>query len=124
MRDRPTGAGYIPHRFCSHQRFSTKSDHGRDQEVSPVRKRCHTSRTALGLIEVCSQLLFSSASSTTALISPRSHRSKGSVNPRLGRFTISLGNSTPRLASSRLFGKLPCNFLFPGIRKQASTIGR
>jgi hypothetical protein len=40
------------HRFCSHQFFSTNSDHGRDQEVSPARKRVHTSRTALTLIGI------------------------------------------------------------------------
>ena len=47
-----TGVGDAIYRFCSHQRFSTKSDHGRDHEVSPARKRFHTSRTALALIEV------------------------------------------------------------------------
>ena len=49
---RQTGVGDALHKFCSHQRFSTKSDHGRDQEVSPARKRFHTSRTAQVLIDV------------------------------------------------------------------------
>jgi len=40
------------YKFCSHQRCSTNRDHGRDQEVSPARKRFQTFRTAPTSIEV------------------------------------------------------------------------
>src|ERR1035438_5550094 len=42
----PDGPKRRLHRFCSHQCFNTNRDHGRDHEVSPARKRFHTSRTA------------------------------------------------------------------------------
>src|SRR5580692_12030176 len=125
MLYRPCYTGYCytgaHHRFCSHHRANTNSDQGRDHEVSPATNRFHTSRTEPGLIEVRSQLLFSRVLSTTGLISPRSHCSKGNVKPRFGRFTIPLGNSTPRLASNNPLGTFPRNFSTPGVLKQTST---
>lgn len=39
------------HRFCSHHRCRTNRDHGRDQDVSPLRKRFHTTQAASGSTE-------------------------------------------------------------------------
>src|SRR5271170_3705088 len=106
---------------CSHQDCKTYNDHGRDQEVRPARKSCHTLRAADPLISEFAppSSNLRNDSSSTGRKASRSQCSNGSVKPRLVRWTISSGSCPPSARTSRGFGVRASSFHEPGRAKRA-----